>query len=123
MSAMTLRAVAEAADALAGEAKELARLARAAAESPADTTALMPIAEAAVHAGTSERTLREAIRAGTLPAYGRQRDRAIRRGNLDGWIESRRVRPLAGADDADIARRMRRLQRQRGPNDSRGRDA
>ena len=87
MSAMTLRAVAEAADALAGEAKELARLARAAAESPADTTALMPIAEAAVHAGTSERTLREAIRAGTLPAYGRQRDRAIRRGDLDGSIE------------------------------------
>ncbi|MFI5302162.1 MAG: helix-turn-helix domain-containing protein [Polyangiales bacterium] len=70
---------------------------------------LLPLADAARIAATSLRTTRDAIRTGELPATGRQRDRAVRRADLDKWIESRAVKPHAAIDDADIERRMRRL--------------
>lgn len=81
------------------------------APAPAAPDGLLPLLEAARHAATSVRTVRSAIRAGELPAVGRQRDRAVRRADLDRWIESRRVRPVAGIDDADLEARMRRLSR------------
>lgn len=107
MNAHALRAIADAADALA-------RLARAAVEdAPGDASALVPLAEAARAAGTSVRVVRDAIRAGDLAAYGRQRDRSVRRGELERWVESRRSKPVAGADDIDIERRVLRLARTR----------
>jgi hypothetical protein len=69
---------------------------------------LLPLAEAATRAATSVRVLREAIRHGDLAGFGKQRDLAVRRVDLLHWIESRRVR-IDGVDDADIARRVRRL--------------
>jgi hypothetical protein len=69
---------------------------------------LLPLPEAARIAATSVRVLREAIRRGDLPAFGGQRDRAVRSDDLARWIKARRI-VVAGADDADIARRMRRL--------------
>lgn len=76
---------------------------------PSDPGALVPIADAARIAATSARVVRDAIRAGDLAAIGGQRDRAVRRHDLDRWIESRRVRPIAGVDDRDIERRMARI--------------
>jgi hypothetical protein len=73
-----------------------------------DAGELLPLAEAARVAATSVRVLREAIRAGNLVAFGRQRDRSVFRGDLARWIEERRVR-VDGVDDEDIRRRMRRL--------------
>jgi hypothetical protein len=102
-----LRALADAADALA-------RLARAAAEEgPIDPEAFVPVREAARAAGTSARVIRDAIRRRDLPAFGRQRDRVIRRADLDRWIESRRVAVVEGPDDPDIERRMARIARAR----------
>jgi hypothetical protein len=75
---------------------------------------LLPIADAARLAATSERVVKEAIRRGDLAAFGRQRDRAVKRGDLLEWIETRRSKPVAGHDDADIERRMRRLARRKG---------
>ena len=69
---------------------------------------LVPLVDAARLAATSVRTVRYAIRSGDLPAYGRQRDRSVRRADLARWVEERRVR-VEGVDDADIERRMRRL--------------
>jgi len=40
---------------------------------------------------------------------GKQRSYVVRRSDLDRYIESRRVRPLAGADDADLDRRVARI--------------
>jgi hypothetical protein len=100
--AAALRAVADAADALG-------RLARECATFDDDPSALVPLRDAARVAASSARVLREAIRAGDLVAYGGQRDRAVRRRDLDAWIESRRVPAAAGPDDADMERRMRRL--------------
>jgi hypothetical protein len=100
--------------ALADVAASLARLAAAAAEeSSLDPSVLVPIGEAARMAATSSRVLRDAVRKGHLVAFGGQRDRSVRREDLDSWIESRRLRPVAGADDADIDRRVRRLERRR----------
>ena len=106
MSPAALRAIADAADALA-------RLAREASEDTAQTNpnAMLALPEAARVAGTSVRIVRDAIRAGVLAGYGRQRDRSVRRGDLDTWIASRRLRPIAGADDRDIAARIARLAR------------
>jgi hypothetical protein len=106
MKPAALRALADAADALA-------RLAREVADDGAKRgdDALIPLAEATRLAATSVRVLREAIRARELPAFGRARDRSVRRDDLDLWIASRRVKPIAGADDADIARRVQRLAR------------
>lgn len=69
---------------------------------------LLPLAEAARVAATAARVVADAVRAGELPAFGRQRDRAVKRGDLRRWIESRRV-THEGADDVDVERRMRRL--------------
>lgn len=106
MSPAALRALADAADALA-------RLARAAADDDAtgDSASLLPLPDAARAAATSVRVIREAIRGGDLAAVGRQRDRAVKRGDLNAWIESRKVRPIAGPEDRDIDRRIARLSR------------
>lgn len=77
----------------------------------ADGDDLLPEREAAELAKCSVRTLRDAARAGELDRYGKQRSRSYRRANLLAWIETRRVRPVAGADDDDIDRRVRRLER------------
>jgi hypothetical protein len=101
-----LKAIADAADALA-------RLARAALEDEhAAAEDLVPLAEAARIAATSTRVLRHAIRVGELDAFGRQRDRSVRRADLARWIESRRTRPTTGPVDEDIARRVIQLSRQ-----------
>jgi len=87
----------------------LPRLARdAAAEDKRDPRAMVRIAEAARTAGTSIRVVREAIRGGALVAYGRPRDRSVRRDDLDAWIASRRLRPVAGVEDRDIEARIGR---------------
>lgn len=52
---------------------------------------LLPLADAARVAATSVRVVRDAIRAGALQAVGGQRDRAVRRGDVEVWIEGRRV--------------------------------
>jgi hypothetical protein len=70
---------------------------------------LLTLDAAAVAAKCSVSSLRAAIRAGDLAAYGRQRSRAVRRADLDAWIASRRVRPIAGHDDLAMARRMKAI--------------
>lgn len=83
---------------------------------PRSGSDLLTLVEAARVAGLpcrrdgqpSTRVLRDAIRAGDLPAFGRQRDRTVRRDDLERWVESRRVVHEA-IDDRDIERRMRRL--------------
>jgi hypothetical protein len=98
--------------ALADVAEALARLAReAASDQDAEhrDDALVPLAEAAHLAATSVRVVREAIRRRDLVAFGRIRDRAIRRADLNAWIASREAKPVQGADDADIERRIARL--------------
>jgi len=107
VSPAALHALADAADALARLARE------AAAEDKGDPRAMVPIAEAARSAGTSIRVVREAIRGGALVAYGRQRDRSVRRDDLEAWIASRRIRPVAGVEDRDIEARIARLGRLR----------
>ena len=100
--------------ALADVAEALARLAREAASDPDGKhhdDALVPLAEAARLAATSVRVVRDAIRHRELAAFGRMRDRAVRRGDLDVWIASRQVAPIKGVDDADIERRVARLAR------------
>jgi hypothetical protein len=108
--------------ALADAAEALARLAREAAGDsdgePRDD-ALVPLAEAARLAATSLRVVRDAIRRRELTAFGRTRDRAVRRADLDTWIASREVRPIRGVQDADIERRMARLARTRLASESR----
>ncbi len=70
---------------------------------------LLGLADAARVAATSARVLREAIRRRELRAFGNQRDRSVRRDDLDRWIESRAVAPSTGPDDHDIDRRVRHL--------------
>jgi hypothetical protein len=104
MKPAALRALADAAEALARLARE------AASERPeAWDDALIPVAEAARLAATSVRVVRGAIRQGELAAFGRMRDRAVRHGDLAAWIASRALKPVEGIDDADIARRVHRL--------------
>ena len=86
----------------------LAEAALARGAVPGEADALVSIVCAAGMAATSVRVLREAIRSGELPAYGGQRDRAVRMRDLTVWIESRRV-TLRGPIDRDIERRMRRV--------------
>jgi hypothetical protein len=106
--------------ALADVAEALARLAREAASDPDGKhpdDPMVPLAEAARLAATSVRVVRDAIRNRQLAAFGRKRDRAVRRGDLDAWIASRQVTPIEGVDDADIERRVARLARARpGPD-------
>ncbi len=70
---------------------------------------LLPLGEAARVAATTKRRLARAIRDADLAAVGGQRDRAVRRADLDRWIESRAVRTHPPIEDADIERRMRRI--------------
>ena len=103
-------------EAIADAADALARIARLAAprrlESPTTaSSSMIPISEAAWMAATTVRVVRDAIRTGELTAYGRRRDRAVRETDLRAWIAGRRVEPMAGADDLDMERRMRRLER------------
>jgi Helix-turn-helix domain len=101
--------------ALADAADALARLARAVADEAPNTTdpsRLLHAKDAAVYAGTSRRVIHEAVRSGALVAYGKQRDRAVRVSDLENWIESRRVKPTMGPDDADIERRIKELEAQ-----------
>jgi hypothetical protein len=103
--------------ALADAAEALARLAREAASGPDGEHldgALIPIAEAARLAATSVRVVRDAIRCHDLVAFGRMRDRAVRRADLDAWIMSRKLKPIQGLDDADLERRVARLARAKG---------
>jgi hypothetical protein len=111
MSVDALVAMARAAGATVIEAAGATIVVVARPAEPSTPDALIPIAAAAERAATSTRVIRDAIRAGDLPAFGRQRDRALRRADLDKWIESRRARPIAGPADADLERRMRRLAR------------
>jgi hypothetical protein len=89
-------------------AEALAVLLAPATSAPDD---LLPLADAARVAATTLRVLRGAVRAGDLPAVGKQRDRAVRRCDLEAWISSRRVvHAAAGSDDLD--RRIARLERE-----------
>ncbi|AKV01657.1 hypothetical protein AKJ09_08320 [Labilithrix luteola] len=96
-------------------ASRLASVAANLAESAndADPEELIREDDAARIAKRPVRALRDARRAGELKMYGKQRSRTVRRGDLDAWIEASRVKPSAGVDDADIERRMARLQRTR----------
>ena len=67
--------------------------------------------EAARIAGTSIGVVSAAIRRGELAAFGGERDRIVRRGDLEAWVESRRYRPSLGPVDGDIERRIRKLER------------
>ena len=87
----------------------LAALATRLATATLDPTEHVSEVDAARIAGTSVRALRDARRAGELVMYGRQRSRTVRRGDLAVWIESRKVKPLEGVDDADMDRRVARL--------------
>ncbi len=112
MRPAALHALADAADALARLAREAAQ------EHDLGGGALVPIHEAARIAATSIRVVRDAVRRGELAAYGRARDRAIRRNDLDAWIASREVKPVRGVEDLDIERRMARLERAAAPEAS-----
>lgn len=93
---------------LADMAAKLAAHVASGAHDPAEQ---LPRATAAQIAKCSTPTLTAACRRGELPMFGKQRSRTVRRSDLDAWIESRRVRPVAGADDVDMQRRMARLSR------------
>ena len=88
----------------------LAAAARARGGRPVDPRELVSVRDAARLAATSLRVVRAAIHTGDLPAFGGQRDRAVRREDLNGWIESRRL-TLPGPNDDDVERRMKRLAR------------
>jgi hypothetical protein len=79
-------------------------------ESAAD---LVPLRAAAEIAATSLGVVRAAIRSGDLAAFGKKRDRSVRRGDLSTWIESRAVPVNTGRDDDAIERRMQRIERER----------
>jgi len=68
------------------------------------------VAEAAARVKRPARALRAAIRAGDLPAYGNQKSRTVRRGDVDAWVEAQRA-PVHQVDDLDIDRRVERLER------------
>lgn len=111
MNAAAMRALARAAD---DAANAFAKLARAAREEVSGADDWVPEAEAAKLAGVSLRTLRADRRAGRLKVYGKQRSRVVRRSDLEAYVEARRVplvRDVINADDADVEKRVRRLER------------
>jgi hypothetical protein len=79
-----------------------------------DPGELIPVAESAKIAATSLRVVRDAIRSGALAAVGRQRDRAVRRRDLDAWVESRAAAPSKVSDDlaARVEKRLARKARE-----------
>ncbi len=103
MSASAVRELVEIASRLAALAVCLAK--------GEDDSEMLTEGEAALEAKVSIRALRDARRSGAVVMYGTQRSRTVRRADLAAWIESRRVRPSAGVDDVDMARRMKRLAR------------
>ena len=80
------------------------------ANDAADLVTLDDAARTVGHRTT--RQLREAIGRGELQAFGSQRSRVVRRADLAAWIESRRVKSHPALDDADLDRRMARLERE-----------
>jgi hypothetical protein len=78
-----------------------------------DAAQLLPLADAARVAATTLRVLRTAIRSGALQAVGRQRDRAVRRSELDAWIETRGA-PVARVPSSQRDRVEHRLARTAG---------
>ena len=72
----------------------------------------LTLAEAAKVARTSRYVVAEAVRAGELPASGRQRDRSVTRADLHAWI-AKRVVKVEPPDDGDIAERVERMARGR----------
>jgi len=78
--------------------------------SAANDDELLTVAEIAALAKCGQRAVRDAIRAGDLPAFGNQKTRASRRRDAATWIESRRA-PTHTVDDADLDRRIDRLER------------
>lgn len=59
----------------------------------------------------TSRALRDAIRRKEIQAFGNQRSRTVRRGDLLAWMESRTTGATHDEiDDDDIARRMKRLE-------------
>lgn len=74
---------------------------------------LVPLKEAASRASTTVRVVRDAIAAGKLRAYGKQRDRSVRVSDLNEWIESRRTPGVLGPDDNDMDRRVAMLAKRR----------
>lgn len=111
MTPAALRALADAADALARIAREAAR------EGELVPSRMLNISEAAAFAAVKRRTVQQAIRRGELAAYGAQRDRAVKGADLLAWIESRRYRsrPVTLDDEAerDIDRRVGQLEQER----------
>jgi hypothetical protein len=111
MNTAAMRALARAAD---DAANAFAQLARAARDEASGDDDWIPETEAAKLAGVSIRTLRADRRAGRIKVYGKQRSRVVRRRDLEAYIESRRVplvRDVIKADDVDVERRVRRLER------------
>jgi hypothetical protein len=104
VNSAALTAFADAAEAFARAARALAK-----GDSAVDPDEQLTLADAARIAKTTVGVLKEGIRRKNLTAYGGQRDRSVRRGDLMSWIESRRTRPPEGPDDDDVSRRMRRL--------------
>lgn len=76
-----------------------------------DPDELVSLEQAAEIACTKARTLRTAINSRELAAFGGERDRSIRRRDLEAWIESRKLPPLQTADDEDLDRRIARKRR------------
>jgi hypothetical protein len=77
----------------------------------ADPDELLPLRVAADVAKTSLRVIREAARdPEVLPSFGKQRDRSVRRRDLDAWIESRRARvvPIAEGQEQRVELRLAR---------------
>jgi hypothetical protein len=99
--------------ALADAADAISRIARAVVEDSGTDDTLVPLREAARMAATSMRVLRKAIRAGALTAYAQTRGRAVRRSELQTWIEDSKLPTLPGPDDDDVARRVQRIARER----------
>jgi hypothetical protein len=81
--------------------------------SAAEPDELLPLRVAAEVAATSLRVLRDAIHADALPSFGKQRDRSVRRRDLEAWIESRRA-PVAQVAEGQEQRVELRLARRSG---------
>jgi hypothetical protein len=75
---------------------------------------LIRIHDCARIAKTSVRVVKDDIRAGEIAAFGKQRDRSVRYADLMAWIETRRVKPVVGPDDADVEKWMRRREKNGG---------
>ena len=98
MTPAALRALADAADALARIARE------AASEGDLAPTRMLKVSEAAAFAAVKRRTLLRAIRRGELVAYGTHRERTVKGADLLAWIESRRFQRRVVPRDGEAPR-------------------